>query len=412
MEWSPNQDAALKAVDKWYRDGDEQVFRLFGYAGTGKTTLAKHLAENTGGRVAFAAYTGKAASVLASKGCPNASTIHSLIYIPYSKSTAKLRDLEEALRALELERIADDEPETAQMKQLRQQIEVEKGEVNKPMFMLNPDSEVPYLDLLIIDECSMVGEEMGRDLLSFGTKILVLGDPAQLPPVASGGFFTDHEPDHMLTDIHRQAENDPIIHLATLVRNGKSLSYGDYGLSRVMAQSKLTPELPMAQDQLIVGRNATRHNINRRCRELLGFDPDSGVAEKDKVVCLRNNHDLGLMNGTLWEVLFAEHYPDAQRVTMQVKDWGVDTDFTLAVESWEPTFYGDAFGTPAKSIPYWDRRDAEEFDYGYALTCHKSQGSQWDNVMVFDESGAFRDDAKRWLYTAITRAAKAVTVVV
>ena len=80
MSWSPQQDAALKAVAEWLRRGDRPVFRLFGYAGTGKTTLAKHIAEDVDGEVAFGAYTGKAALVLRSKGCPDASTIHSMIY--------------------------------------------------------------------------------------------------------------------------------------------------------------------------------------------------------------------------------------------------------------------------------------------------------------------------------------------
>jgi len=403
MEWSPDQEKALAAVGEWYRSGSEQVFRLFGYAGTGKTTLARHLAENTGGRVAFAAYTGKAASVLVSKGCP-ATTIHSLIYIPYNKSKRRLETLTNELVELEAQEEPDDRT-VRRIKVLKKQIDEEKTEVNKPGFVLNMDSEVRDLDLLIIDECSMVGVDMGEDLLSFGTKVLVLGDPAQLPPVASGGFFTDQKPDYMLTSIHRQAENDPIIHLATLVREGRQLSVGDYGISRVMRKSKLDPELPMAQDQLLCGRNATRHNINRRCRELLGYPSDQLVVEGEKVICLRNNHDLGILNGTIWtaDVVTLEE----ELVSMLISEHGVENAFEVGVTAWAA-----AFGGNVKDIPWWDRKDHQEFDYAYAVTCHKAQGSQWNHVMVFDESGAFRDDAQRWLYTAITRAAKSVTIVV
>src|ERR1700704_3832073 len=83
--FSPQQDAALQAVAAWLkarpgRGSTPAVFRLFGYAGTGKTTLAKHLAEGVEGKVLFAAFTGKAALVMRRKGCQNASTIHSLIY--------------------------------------------------------------------------------------------------------------------------------------------------------------------------------------------------------------------------------------------------------------------------------------------------------------------------------------------
>lgn len=404
MDWSPDQEAALKTVESWYRSSSEQVFRLFGYAGTGKTTLARHLAESTGGRVAFAAYTGKAASVLVSKGCP-ASTIHSLIYIPYTRSKQKLRDMELQLDSRKLKVPQESWETDREIARLQKQVDIEKGEVNKPGFVLNENSEVAEMDLLIIDECSMVGMDMGQDLLSFGTKILVLGDPAQLPPVASGGFFTEHKPDYMLTGIHRQAENDPIIHLATMVRTGKSLKVGQYGISRVMRRSELTPELPMAQDQIICGRNATRHGINTRCRELLGFARDQVVVEGEKVVCLRNNHDLGILNGTLWAVDDASI--EENLVTMALSEHGVDNGAQVGVTAWSAAFNGDV-----KEIPWWDRRDHEEFDYGYALTCHKSQGSQWDNVMVFDESGAFKQDAQRWLYTALTRASKSVTVVI
>ena len=147
MKWSPEQDRALGAVAAWLRAGDRQVFRLFGYAGTGKTTLARHVAEGVTGATVFAAFTGKAAHVLRSKGCVGAGTIHSLIY--------------------------------------RMRGEDEDG----PTFVLNDDSMAGKAGLIVIDECSMVDAEIGRDLLSFGTPVLVLGDPAQLPPIAGGGFF-------------------------------------------------------------------------------------------------------------------------------------------------------------------------------------------------------------------------------
>jgi len=407
MEWSPDQEKALSAVAEWYRNGSEQEFRLFGYAGTGKTTLARHLAENTGGRVAFAAYTGKAASVLVSKGCP-ATTIHSLIYIPYSKSKNRLRNLEIELEDLEKAE-APSERDARRMKALKAQIREEKDDVNKPGFVLNMDSEVRELDLLIIDECSMVGDDMAQDLLSFGTKILVLGDPAQLPPVASAGYFTNKDPDYMLTSIHRQAENDPIIHLATMVREGKKLHLGEYGISQVVKGGTLDPEFVMAQDQLICGRNATRHNINRRCRELLGYDPTYTVVEGEKVVCLRNNRDLGILNGTLWLVDWVECTPDEPLIDMLIQEHGVENGYELGVSAW-----AEIFGKNPKDadIDWWTKKDHQEFDYGYALTCHKAQGSQWDRVMVFDESDAFRDQSQQWLYTAITRAAKSVTIVV
>ena len=72
----------------------------------------------------------------------------------------------------------------------------------------------------MIDECSMVDAELGRDLMSFDVPVLVLGDPAQLPPIQGGGFFTEAEPDAMLTEVHRQAQDDPIVRLSMEVREG------------------------------------------------------------------------------------------------------------------------------------------------------------------------------------------------
>ena len=178
MKWSPQQDDALMAVERWRKAGGQQVFRLFGYAGAGKTTLARHIAENAGGDVAFAAFTGKAAHVMRQKGCVGATTIHSLIYRP-------------------------------------SRVEEEEGE---PSFTIRHDAPAADADLIIIDECSMVDEDLGRDLLTFGKPVLVLGDPAQLPPVKGGGYFTEGEPDFMLTEIHRQAADNPIIRLSMAIR--------------------------------------------------------------------------------------------------------------------------------------------------------------------------------------------------
>src|ERR671917_687661 len=222
MTWSPQQDAALKAVSDWLRRGDQPVFRLFGYAGTGKTTLARHIAEGVDGAVAFGAYTGKAALVLRSKGCTDATTIHSMIY--------RSRESDEG----------------------------------GPQFVLNRQSQAARADLIVIDECSMVDEELGRDLLSFGQPVLVLGDPAQLPPVKGGGFFTEAPPDVMLTEVHRQAKDDPIIRLSMAVREGGRLPLGNHGESRVVRRHDIDAETVTGADQVLVGMNRTRRLYNGR----------------------------------------------------------------------------------------------------------------------------------------------------
>jgi len=270
MLFSPQQDEALKAVSRWLKEGRTPVFRLFGYAGTGKTTLAKHFAENVDGEVLFAAFTGKAAQVLRSRGATNARTIHSLIYRPRGEETV------------------EDE---------------ETGKTSvAPMFSINRQSPLAKAALIIIDECSMVDEQLGKDLMSFGTPILVLGDPGQLPPVSGGGFFTEQEPDYLLSEIHRQAKDNPIIHLAMDVREGREIMRGDYGSAQVISKSEVTQSLVLEADQVLVGTNRTRRRYNQRLRELKGFSadyPQSG----DKLVCLRNDPAKGLLNGSLWQVM-------------------------------------------------------------------------------------------------------------
>lgn len=408
MEWSPQQDRALVLIDKWLKNPDQQVLRLFGYAGTGKTTLAKHAANSAVGEVLFAAPTGKAAYVMQQKGCEGATTVHSLIYHTKEKGKAKLKDMEAQIiqlrQQLTIEGLSPEAIEDfPRVKEIRDMILVERENLSRPSFQLNSDSHVRTAGLVILDEGSMVDEQMGSDLLSFKTKVLVLGDEAQLPPVGGAGFFVNGtKPDIMLDEIHRQAAGNPIIELATRVRLGQSLPLGQYGNSKIIDINDVNKEDIMSSDQLIVGKNATRFEYNKRVRELLELNseyPEVG----DKLVCLRNNHELGLLNGALWKVTdVGQTDPDRTIMSMVPQEGGDE----LMCEVHSHHFLGTA-----DQLPYWERTEAEEFDYGYALTCHKAQGSQWDNITVFDESYCFRKDKHRWLYTAITRAAEQLTLV-
>ncbi|MBA5777216.1 AAA family ATPase [Stappia sp. F7233] len=369
MDWSAQQDTALTETARWLKRGDSQVFRLFGYAGTGKTTLARHLAEGLDGSVAFGAFTGKAAHVLRQKGCTDASTIHAMIYRPRGRKD-------------------DDEDE-------------EGG----PTFSLNRESVAAKSDLIVIDECSMVDEDLGRDLLSFGKPVLVLGDPAQLPPVKGGGFFTEAEPDVMLTEVHRQARDNPIVRMSMTIREGGSLDYGDFGESRVISRRDIDADTILSSDQVLVGTNRTRRLYNGRIRELKGFTTPM-PAVGDKLVCLRNDKTKGLLNGGLWTVKRLRP-PKGNTLRFDVMP-EEDTGSKAAVQvKVLPAMFEDG----AEEISYAIRRRSDEFDYGYALTVHKAQGSQWDKVVLFDESYAFREHRERWLYTAVTRAAESLIVV-
>lgn len=374
MQFSPQQDEALKAVSRWLKEGRTPVFRLFGYAGTGKTTLAKYFAEHVDGEVLFAAFTGKAAQVLRSRGATNARTIHSLIYRPRGE-----------------EAVEDEETGKTSI---------------APMFSINRQSPLAKAALIIIDECSMVDEALGRDLMSFSTPILVLGDPGQLPPVSGGGFFTEQEPDFLLSEIHRQAKDNPIIQLAMDVREGKEISRGDYGAAKVISKNEVTQGLVLDADQVLVGTNRTRRRYNQRLRELKGFSadyPQSG----DKLVCLRNDPAKGLLNGSLWQVMSSSRETVKPGINLMIRPEDDDMDRGAA----KIKLLKAAFEETETEIPWTTRKRYDEFDFGYALTVHKAQGSQWNNVVLFDESFAFRDSRERWLYTAITRAAETLTIV-
>jgi ATP-dependent exoDNAse (exonuclease V) alpha subunit len=377
MRWSPQQLAALRKIDRWLNAADPAPwFYLAGYAGSGKTTLAKEIARRAGGKVGFGAFTGKAAAVMRGKGCEGAGTIDRLIYRPQLKVSC-----------------TNDPPCRAPPCDDRCQYYRERH-VGRA---LNPDSAVANTALIIIDECSMVDESMARDLLSFGVPVLVLGDPAQLPPIYGHGYFTNREPDVMLSEVHRQAFGNPIIELATRVRSGKPCCLGQYGDSAVVTNISIAAMLE-DHDQVIVGTHALRHALNAECRRHLGFTsalPNVG----ERLLCLKNNRYLGLHNGTLWTVVATG---DAHRgfVDLIVQDEdGQEVEVSAPIDGFALREGG---GTDLPGHP---------FTYGYAITCHKSQGSAWHAVCVVDESRAFRSNRWRWLYTAITRAAERVTIV-
>jgi len=417
MNWSPQQYEALQSVARWWAQGDsrKQIFRLFGYAGTGKTTLAIDIAEEiAGGDALFGSFTGKAALVMRKKGCHGARTLHSLIYKPRRKH----REETEEDKAQNIDPNHD-----------------------LPAWEINPDSELRDAALLIIDECSMVGDDLARDVLSFRKPVLVLGDPAQLPPVSGTGAFTEgHEPDVMLTEIHRQAADNPIVRIATDIRMGKRIELGAHKGATdkegvwIISRDRLSSSTELCAEQILCGRNDTRVTINRRIRKMLREQgklpaPLSPQDEHlpvigDRVICLKNKRQRGLLNGAMWKVeglrdrSYGAKKPGRKDVSYldvaSIDQPGFETDVAVPHAYW----YWNGKAMDLQLPEKMTRGHYDEFDYAYAITCHKSQGSQWDKVLVFDESAVFGRDAStedipaRWLYTACTRAASALIVVV
>jgi len=376
------------------------------------------------------------------KGCADATTIHSLIYRPAGESksseiallTQRIEQLERKERSLHhglVERnvVLLSPKDAEELKTRRAQLAKVSAD-NQPRFQLWANSPLadPNIDGIVIDECSMIDQYLGRDLESFGKKILVLGDPAQLPPVGAGGYFTNRDPDFHLSEIHRHARESGILRLATEIREGKSIrtwadrgrdpqvrEWEDSGQADVVVRRRGDWDIQdlqmcvLAADQVLVGRNATRRTANRRHREMLGRT-DPMPVPGDRLVCLRNDRELGLFNGAQFVVLAADCDPGSRTAELRLVD---EDGRELSVCSWLHHLIGgdDAIRDLTDMGPR--RRDLAEMDYAYALTVHKSQGSQWKDVLVFDESAAFGSEVgRRWIYTAITRASEKLTVVI
>ena len=286
------------------------------------------------GDVVFAAFTGKAAHVMRGKGCRDAGTIHSLIY--------RLRGEDE----------------------------------DGPTFVLNDDSAAAKAAMIVIDECSMVDEEIGHDLLSFGMPILVLGDPAQLPPVAGGGFFTGAEPDVMLTEVHRQAADDPIIRLSMIVREG--------GAPRGWPLRREQRRRPRRDRP---GGGARRRpgagRPQQHAAELQRPHPRAPQAERAAAGRRRQAR----LPPERPQARAPQRQPLARRPGRASRGRAL-LRYTLSPEEGEdgkgrtvvsinPAFFD---GT-AEALTTAERRRSDEFDFGYVLTVHKAQGSQWDDVI-------------------------------
>ena len=388
MDWSPQQDAALKAIHRWLRDPSrQQVYRMFGYAG-GKTTLAAHLARDIDGPVCFLAFTGKAASVLRDKGC-SATTIHSAIY----------HFVEIVVEETKKQQEAREKKEQEAREKGQEEEEIKKIGKRRMIWTLNENSIVRQARLIVVDECSMVNTKLAKDLLSFRRPVLVIGDPAQLPPIEDQGFFIHARPDVLLTEIHRQARDNPIIEMATIVRQRGELKVGKYGESEVFDQGT-RPVATLDFEQVLVGKNRTRKTINGAVRTMLGFKGPLPQAN-DRMICLRNDHKMSILNGTIWHVVDAGK-PVEDLIGMTL---GNDEGRLLAV-----TTHRSAYTFDEEPIQFIRPPNFVELDFAYAITVHKAQGSQWETVLLHDEK-CFGDDHPRWLYTGLTRASKRVTVV-
>lgn len=376
------QYAALRAMKEWYgayRKGEriKPYFLCLGYAGTGKTTLVKFLLNELGletGRVAFGTYTGKASVVLSRKSGSTACTLHSLIYTLYIDPLTR-----------------------------------------KKRWMINQNSSLYDVDLVVLDECSMIGKEMWQDLLYFGAPILLLGDKGQLPPIKDIDFISTLTPDVVLTQVHRQALDNPIIRLSMMARRGEYIPYGVYE-NKVfcLRRSDIDAETWLQADIVLCGFNSTRRELNSFFRDRLGYN-DAYPQVGSKLICLKNQWDLGLVNGMVGYST-SESYVDRedQSVSFTFLEEDRDPQTAKAVTASKSVFDGNFSKKEERNAGFGSygvltNQPLSEFDYGYAITVHKSQGSEWRDVMLVDE---WRGEiSRRWLYTGITRASERLIIV-
>jgi len=409
---SDDQKKVLNQLFKWYQKDHKksQYITVGGYAGTGKTTLiavfrnkiekeklkkekegkervaAPHQSSNPPEKkapplkIAFATYTGKASQILKNKLnllnaiYPNdtVGTIHSLIYSP---------------------------------------IENDKG-----IIIGWEKKDKIDANLIIIDEASMVDEQIWNDLLSYNRRIIAVGDHGQLSPV-SGNFNLMKTPNLRLEEIHRQAKDNPIIKLSVQARlTGKVLN-GKHGTA-IHKLKRNHPETSQIIEDLLnsyntetlilCGYNNTRVKLNHYLRKITGMEsllPQSG----DRVICLRNNRAEQIFNGMLGTIQSINHKTDKKgyyNADIEMDDNVLFSGYIVA----------NQFNHP-ESLNFTDKRalylEGDLFDYGYALTVHKAQGSEAKRVILFEERFKQMDDTdwKRWLYTGITRAVEELYII-
>jgi exodeoxyribonuclease-5 len=435
-----SQAEAIEQLTEFiYGKGENFLFQLTGYAGTGKTSLVSALVKaltDIGVHIVMLAPTGRAAKVLSQYAGRKAYTIHKWIY-----------------------RVTN------------------KDGIHRFVRRENKDSHT----LFIVDEASMisaqgslndlVGNSLLDDLMEFvylgdSNRMLFVGDDAQLPPV-----HADESPaldaDYLrsaydvqvfgarLTDVVRQSLDSGILYNATMVRD--KINAGDYtfplfsgrefeDFQRVTGgeMEELLNTLYNNHDSdeivLVTRSNKRAFQFNNAVRSRVLFR-ENIIATGDYIMAVKNNYywldelsEAGfLANGDIMEImsinkqqeLYGFHFAD---VTVRLCDYPEhpNVDIKIILESLDcdgPSLsheanqnlyhavaedYMDIINPRArflkiKNDPYLN---AVQVKFAYALTCHKTQGGQWKHVLI--DQGYIPDDTLdkeffRWMYTAVTR---------
>lgn len=388
MKLTDKQEKGLDIAVKRYLE-KEKYSVISGFAGSGKSTLVKFIISALGQYdvdpdedVCYCAFTGKACEVLRKKGNSNISTLHKLLY--------KSRQLPNG------------------------------------KWMRIPTTSIPY-KILVIDEISMVPIDMIQLIAKFDVYCICLGDPFQLPPIdkKSDNHLLD-SPHVFLDEIMRQAQESEIIRVSMAIRNGEPLSTFKGKEVQILNSNELTSGMLSWADQTLVATNEKRNQINNFIRESKGFPKDE-IVKEDKIICLRNywetiseqenalvNGSIGYCSQTFDTFLRLPNWAGGYNIkvcntTLRTDDNDIYSNLSLdktmiltgkKCVDWK-TAYKMEKGKKTKGLlPL-------ECAFGYAITTHKAQGSQWDNVLVIEEKFPFnKEEHARWLYTAVTRSSK------
>ena len=391
MILTAKQEQGLQIAVQRYKDHEPYTV-IAGYAGVGKSTLIRFIIaalDIDPHFVTYIAYTGKAAQVLRNKGCHNAMTAHKLLYNSHPREDGTF--------------------------------------IHIPV-----ESLAPY-KLVVVDEVSMLPKRMWEQLLHYGVHVIALGDPGQLPPVAAENNGVLESPHVFLDEVMRQAAESEIIQLTMDIRAGKPLEYRQGQEVRIVDRTELLkPGFLFWGDQIICGKNDTRRALNMKMREgIWGDKYHKEPIVGDKLICLRNDWDIAsssgdaMVNGLTGHIDYIRYAEAPAEINPFMKrtpiidftpDYegagsfgGIEIDYKLITEG--ETTVTRGYNSNWKKIP--KQFHPHEFDYGYAITCHKAQGSEFNKVIVLEEflKSESREDHVRWLYTAATRAAQKLIIV-
>lgn len=346
IQYTDEQMVVVNSILSDIKNKKKQI-TMGGYAGTGKTTIIKQLIESLNG-FAVCAYTGKAANILRKKGMSAAQTIHSTIYdVVQNKNSISY--------------------------------------IIKPKYMLGFNG-------FIVDEASMVGEEIYKDIMYFDKPVLYVGDHGQLPPIGSNKFNLMNNPEYKLEHIHRNAGN--IANFAQHLRLGNKSKDYDSSSDDVIIYDKRYVDIKSLTkvDQVICAYNKTRIMLNNEIRKYLKLAKEPVVG--DKIIILKNNKNLNIFNGQ-------------QGVISRINSKTVDIQFDSRVAR-ELKYNPDLFGQEKiDQDTLNDMKDIAVMDFSYAVTCHKAQGDQFESIAVLEEPCSMWE-MNRWNYTAASRAEKTI----